>query len=76
MQLIELREVADETTPADDVRSFPIVIGLPEAMAIERRLGAILNAPSICNPTLLMRISGFLNWKTIRPANGINLALS
>ena len=41
MQLIELREVADETTPLDDVRSFPIVIGLPEAMAIERRLKGI-----------------------------------
>lgn len=41
MQLIELREVADDATPADDVRSFPIVIGLPEAMAIERRLKGI-----------------------------------
>ena len=45
-QIIELREVA--ATPSDDGgeafsqvengRSFPIVIGLPEAQAIERRL--------------------------------------
>lgn len=41
MQLIELREVADDAARADDVRSFPIVIGLPEAMAIERRLKGI-----------------------------------
>lgn len=41
MQLIELREIADEAAPDGDVRSFPIVIGLPEAMAIERRLKGI-----------------------------------
>lgn len=44
MQIIELREAA----PADQdaVRSFPIVIGLPEAQAIERRLkGATLKRP-------------------------------
>lgn len=41
MQLIELREVADDAAHADRVRSFPIVIGLPEAMAIERRLKGI-----------------------------------
>ncbi len=44
MQIIELREA----TPADPdtVRSFPIVIGLPEAQAIERRLkGAALKRP-------------------------------
>ncbi|MBY0112166.1 MAG: bifunctional nuclease family protein [Phycisphaerales bacterium] len=41
MQLIELREIADYAARADDVRSFPIVIGLPEAMAIERRLKGI-----------------------------------
>lgn len=45
LQLIELREVVD---PADhpaqsspEPRSFPIVIGLPEAQAIERRLKGI-----------------------------------
>jgi bifunctional DNase/RNase len=47
-QIIELREVlADPTHPLDDeaqlahlasARKFPIVIGLPEAQAIERRL--------------------------------------
>jgi hypothetical protein len=44
-QIIELREVvADESgTPvqAEGGRSFPIVIGLPEAQAIERRLKGI-----------------------------------
>lgn len=50
-QLIELREVLDEQadTPvdlggfdtSDQGRSFPIVIGLPEAQAIERRLKGI-----------------------------------
>lgn len=56
-QLIELREVdadpADDPAPAPDAadaleedgksraRSFPIVIGLPEAQAIERRLKGI-----------------------------------
>lgn len=44
MQIIELREAA----PADQetIRSFPIVIGLPEAQAIERRLkGAVVKRP-------------------------------
>lgn len=50
-QLIELREVEDAAAaeveaPADEesrprTRSFPIVIGLPEAQAIERRLKGI-----------------------------------
>lgn len=49
MQIIELREVLPaEATPADALkegdsaqtpgRTFPIVIGLPEALAIDRRL--------------------------------------
>ena len=37
-QLIELREVNDDGTAVEDPRSFPIVIGMPEAQAIERRL--------------------------------------
>lgn len=41
MQLIELREVVPDGTDAADIRSFPIVIGLPEATAIERRLKGI-----------------------------------
>jgi len=41
-QLIELREVAEpgQDLP-DEPRSFPIVIGLPEALAIDRRLKGI-----------------------------------
>lgn len=44
LQIIELREVADTPPGADEgdtVRTFPIVIGLPEAQAIERRLKGI-----------------------------------
>lgn len=41
MQLIELREVSPDGAGQSQVRSFPIVIGLPEAMAIERRLKGI-----------------------------------
>ncbi|MDX9911081.1 MAG: bifunctional nuclease family protein [Phycisphaerales bacterium] len=45
LQLIELREVLQrapsEDDPARQPRSFPIVIGLPEAQAIERRLKGI-----------------------------------
>lgn len=48
-QIIELREAADESGPgapaaAEDketLRAFPIVIGLPEAQAIERRIKGI-----------------------------------
>ncbi len=40
IQIIELREVAEEGSgPAG--RTFPIVIGLPEAQAIERRLKGV-----------------------------------
>lgn len=40
-QVIELREVPDNGTPQEDLRTFPIVIGLPEAQAIERRLSGV-----------------------------------
>jgi bifunctional DNase/RNase len=48
-QIIELREVAPSTDDAgqqvfsqvENGRSFPIVIGLPEAQAIERRLKGV-----------------------------------
>jgi len=41
-QIIELREMRDENSDAaSPARSFPIVIGLPEAQAIERRLKGI-----------------------------------
>lgn len=39
VQLIELTETEPET--GSSARSFPIVIGLPEAQAIERRLSGI-----------------------------------
>lgn len=49
LQIIELREAADDesgTENGDDAedskpRTFPIVIGLPEAQAIERRLKGV-----------------------------------
>ncbi len=44
LQIIELREVADAPDSSEEspnVRTFPIVIGLPEAQAIERRLKGI-----------------------------------
>ncbi|MDQ7012760.1 MAG: bifunctional nuclease family protein [Planctomycetota bacterium] len=40
-QVIELREVPEDGEPLTDPRSFPIVIGLPEAQAIERRLKGV-----------------------------------
>lgn len=40
-QVIELREAAENGTPEEDLRTFPIVIGLPEAQAIERRLSGV-----------------------------------
>ncbi|PHQ82569.1 MAG: hypothetical protein COB69_01715 [Phycisphaera sp.] len=41
-QLIELREVAEPGQElTDEPRSFPIVIGLPEALAIDRRLKGV-----------------------------------
>jgi bifunctional DNase/RNase len=43
-QIIELREVTqdgDDIAQKENGRSFPIVIGLPEAQAIERRLKGI-----------------------------------
>lgn len=44
-QIIELREALDEPEKGEDGeatrRSFPIVIGLPEAQAIERRLKGV-----------------------------------
>ena len=39
-QIIELREVMEEGDDSEP-RTFPIVIGLPEAQAIERRLNGI-----------------------------------
>lgn len=46
-QLIELREVPEPgQVLGDEPRSFPIVIGLPEAQAIDRRLkGIVIDRP-------------------------------
>ena len=45
-QLIELREVMGPDASMEEPRCFPIVIGLPEAMAIERRLkGVVIKRP-------------------------------
>ena len=45
-QVIELREAPDESTGETGARTFPIVIGLPEAQAIERRLsGTTIKRP-------------------------------
>jgi uncharacterized protein len=41
MQIIELREVTEGAPEGASARSFPIVIGLPEAQAIERRLKGV-----------------------------------
>lgn len=40
-QIIELREVLPEGAEESEARTFPIVIGLPEAQAIERRLSGL-----------------------------------
>lgn len=40
-QIIELREVLENGRANDEARTFPIVIGLPEAQAIERRLAGV-----------------------------------
>jgi uncharacterized protein len=40
-QIIELREAAEEGSDPESLRAFPIVIGLPEAQAIERRIKGI-----------------------------------
>jgi bifunctional DNase/RNase len=45
-QIIELREVAQDGEDAEERRAFPIVIGLPEAQAIERRIkGMVIKRP-------------------------------
>ncbi len=41
IQLIELREMQEPGSSDSPARSFPIVIGLPEAQAIDRRLKGI-----------------------------------
>jgi uncharacterized protein len=66
-QIIELREAGDESTPTDDGdqrRTFPIVIGLPEAQAIERRLkGVAIKRPQTHD--LLASVIGQLGGKLL-----------
>jgi bifunctional DNase/RNase len=67
MQIIELREVAREG--ADDAaRTFPIVIGLAEAQAIERRLkGVVISRPQTHDllAAVISRLGGTLRSITI-----------
>ncbi|MDX2146678.1 MAG: bifunctional nuclease family protein [Planctomycetota bacterium] len=68
-QLIELREVVaepgetgDESSDQTKLRSFPIVIGLPEAQAIDRRLkGVTIKRPQTHD--LLASVIGHLGGK-------------
>ncbi|MFZ4574302.1 MAG: bifunctional nuclease family protein [Phycisphaerales bacterium] len=68
-QIIELREAregdADASLPA---RSFPIVIGLPEAQAIERRLkGVVIKRPQTHDllASVIERLGGTLRSITV-----------
>lgn len=69
-QIIELREVSPSTedggeqtfSQVENGRSFPIVIGLPEAQAIERRLkGIVIKRPQTHD--LLMQVVESLGGK-------------
>ncbi|MEM9064254.1 MAG: bifunctional nuclease family protein [Planctomycetota bacterium] len=68
-QLIELREVAEgQDIPAEAARSFPIVIGLPEAQAIDRRLkGMVISRPQTHDlmANLIAELGGTLRSITI-----------
>jgi hypothetical protein len=68
-QIIELREMRDgESDPQVAARSFPIVIGLPEAQAIERRLkGIVIKRPQTHDllASVIERLGGKLRSITI-----------
>jgi len=67
-QIIELREVLAEEEPADTARTFPIVIGLPEAQAIDRRIkGVSVKRPQTHDllAGLIARLGGTLQSITI-----------
>ena len=68
-QLIELREVSDDGSATDhEPRSFPIVIGMPEAQAIERRLkGMELSRPQTHDllASLIKALGGTLDRVTV-----------
>ena len=68
-QIIELREMRDGESDAQvAARSFPIVIGLPEAQAIERRLkGVVIKRPQTHDllASVIERLGGRLRSITI-----------
>ena len=69
-QIIELREAAEEGDEdnGDNRRSFPIVIGLPEAQAIERRIkGVPIKRPQTHDllATVITQLGGVLKSITI-----------
>lgn len=68
-QIIELREMRDgESDTQVAARSFPIVIGLPEAQAIERRLkGIVIKRPQTHDllASVIERLGGKLRSITI-----------
>lgn len=68
-QIIELREMRDGESDAQvAARSFPIVIGLPEAQAIERRLkGIVIKRPQTHDllASVIERLGGKLRSITI-----------
>ena len=68
-QIIELREMRDGESDAQvAARSFPIVIGLPEAQAIERRLkGIVIKRPQTHDllASVIERLGGRLRSITI-----------
>lgn len=66
LQIIELREASPEVPEAP--RTFPIVIGLPEAQAIERRLkGVTVKRPQTHDllATVITQLGGTLESITI-----------
>src|SRR5690348_11388305 len=69
-QIIELREAAEEGEEenGEQKRSFPIVIGLPEAQAIERRIkGIAIKRPQTHDllATVITQLGGVLKSITI-----------
>ncbi|MEI7658808.1 MAG: bifunctional nuclease family protein [Phycisphaerae bacterium] len=68
MQIIELREVAPKGADEAAARTFPIVIGLAEAQAIERRLkGVVISRPQTHDllANLIAELGGVLRSITV-----------
>ncbi len=67
-QIIELREVLPSEESPENARTFPIVIGLPEAQAIDRRIkGVSVKRPQTHDllAGLITRLGGTLRSITI-----------